>query len=95
MPQLINWTYSNFSYRCRVDTPLFMVLRRIGEQHNRITDLKVYKGSVAKENLLTDELASLKSLGFPGAPLGVEPPASVVLHYDFKPVDLQDPLLLA
>lgn len=39
-------------------------------------------------------MQTLKGYGIKGAPRGVEPPVTVPLFYDFKPVAYDEPLLL-
>lgn len=52
------------------------------------------KGSFTEANELTDEMRTLEGYGIKGAPRGVEPPVTVPLFYDFKPVAYDEPLLL-
>eukprot|EP00752_Nemacystus_decipiens_P007499 g6700.t1 len=64
------------------------------EHHGRVDDLILCKGSFTEANELKDEMQTLKGYGIKGAPRGVEPPVTVPLFYDFKPVAYDEPLLL-
>lgn len=64
------------------------------EHHGRVDDLILCKGSFTEANELKDEMQTLKGYGIKGAPRGVDPPVTVPLFYDFKPVAYDEPLLL-
>lgn len=64
------------------------------EHHGRVDDLILCKGSFTEANELKDEMQTLKGYGIKGAPSGVDPPVTVPLFYDFKPVAYDEPLLL-
>lgn len=64
------------------------------EHHGRVADLILCKGAFTEANELTDEMKTLKGYGVKGAPRGVDPPVTVPLFYDFKPVAYDEPLLL-
>lgn len=59
-----------------------------------MTDLVLCKGSFTEANELTDEMKTLKGYGIEGAPRGVDPPVTVPIFYDFKPITSDEPLLL-
>lgn len=54
----------------------------------------ICKGAFTEANELADEMKTLKGYGIKGAPRGVDPPVTVPLFYDFKPVAYDEPLLL-
>lgn len=64
------------------------------EHHGRVTDLILCKGAFTEANELADEMKTLKGYGVKGAPRGADPPITVPLFYDFKPVAYDEPLLL-
>ena len=92
--KLLNWNYMNFHHRCKTsDTRLFQIKKLLTEKHGRIKDLKVCKEQFAERNEMTDDMMTLKAYGIKGA---AQDAAHVVytLHYDFTPMDADDPLLL-
>lgn len=64
------------------------------EHHGRVANLIICKGAFTEANELADEMKTLKGYGIKGAPREVDPPVTVPLFYDFKPVAYDEPLLL-
>ena len=91
--KLLNWNYMNFHHRCKTSTRLFQVKKILADKHGRIKDLKVCKEQFAERNEMGDEMATLASYGIKGAPQEA-PHVVYTMHYDFTPVDADDPLLL-
>ena len=95
--KLINWIFLDFELKgCNVEkTRLFTIKRKIKERHGRVTNLKVYLGTVSPQTELTNDMASLEELGVEGSPKSeLNEPEEIVLYYDFKPYEHNDPLLL-
>ena len=95
--KLINWIFLDFELKdCNIEkTRLFTIKRKIKERHGRTTDLKVYLGTVSPQTELTDDMATLQEMGIEGAEKSeINEPEEVVLYYDFKPYQHNDPLLL-
>ena len=95
--KLINWIFLDFELKnCNVEkTRLLSIKRKIKERHGRFTNLKVYLGTVSPQTELTDDMATLEGLGIEGAPKSeLNEPEEVVIYYDFKPFEHNDPLLL-
>ena len=72
---------------------VFRLQNLLLEHHGRVDDLILCKGSFTEANELKDEMQTLKGYGIKGAPRGIEPPVTVQLFYDFKPVAYDEPLL--
>ncbi|KAH7467311.1 hypothetical protein PRIC1_011361 [Phytophthora ramorum] len=92
--RLLNWSYLNFKFRTKTSTRLFAIKQQIQKQHGPITDLKICKGHFSEANELRHDMMSLAEYGIEGAPQG-EPEAVCLIHYDFKPEQHDNPLLLA
>ena len=95
--KLINWIFLDFTLKgCNVEkTRLFTIKRKIKERHGRVNNLKVYLGTVSPQTELTNDMATLEELGIEGSPKSeINEPEEVVLYYDFKPFEHNDPLLL-
>eukprot|EP00903_Cladosiphon_okamuranus_P006170 g6067.t1 len=92
--KLLNWKFLDFKHRARTTTHIFTVKNLLLEHHGRVDDLILCKGSFTEANELKDEMQTLKGYGIKGAPRGVDPPVTVPLFYDFKPVAYDEPLLL-
>lgn len=78
----------------KIPVRLFWPQNLLLEHHGRVDDLILCKGSFTEANELKDEMQTLKGYGIKGVPRGVEPPVTVPLFYDFKPVAYEEPLLL-
>ena len=95
--KLINWIFLDFELKdCNVEKMrLFTIKRKIKERHGRIKDLKVYMGTVSPSTELTDDMATLSDMGVEGSEKNeIDEPDEIVLYYDFKPFEHNDPLLL-
>ncbi|EGZ09621.1 hypothetical protein PHYSODRAFT_305099 [Phytophthora sojae] len=92
--RLLNWSYLNFKFRTKTTTRLFAIKQQIQKQHGPITDLKICKGHFSEANELRHDMMTLAEFGIEGAPEG-EPEAVCLIHYDFKPEQHDNPLLLA
>ena len=109
--KLVNWVFLDFTLKdvCLENTRLFSIKRKIKARHGRISNLRVYLGTMQPQTELKDEMATLEELGVEGLPLvnpvAMDPTAlgptpteverkEVVLYYDFTPHQHEDPLLL-
>ncbi|KAF4042403.1 hypothetical protein GN244_ATG05296 [Phytophthora infestans] len=92
--RLLNWSYLNFKFRTKTSTRLFAVKQQIQKQHGPITELKICKGHFAEANELRHDMMTLAEYGVEGAPEG-DPEVVCLIHYDFKPEQHDNPLLLA
>lgn len=92
--RLVNWNYMNFKLRVRTDTHLFSINKKIEERHGRITALKICRDQFSERTQMTDEMQPLHAYGIQGAGLD-DPEHVVLLYYDFKLCDHENPLLLA
>ena len=109
--KLVNWVFLDFTLQdvCINNTKLFSIKRKIKERHGRISNLRVYHGSMQPQTEMKDEMLTLEQLGIEGLPkngsisapgLDGEAPiveterAEVTFWYDFKPFIHDDPLLL-
>ncbi|RLN48169.1 hypothetical protein BBJ29_000292 [Phytophthora kernoviae] len=68
--------------------------QQIQKQHGPISDLKICKGHFSEANELLQDMNTLAEFGIEGAPEG-EPEVVCLIHYDFKPEQHDNPLLLA
>jgi hypothetical protein len=67
--KLVNWSFLDFSMEvCINTTKLYSLKRKITERHGRISNLRVYHGSVQPETELKDEMKTLEQLGMQGLP---------------------------
>ncbi|CAM9533547.1 unnamed protein product, partial [Choristocarpus tenellus] len=92
--KLLNWKYLDFKHRVKTSTHIFTVKKMLMERHGRVTDLVLCKGAFTEANELSDEMLTLEGYGVRGAHKDADPPVSVPLFYDFKPVSYNEPLLL-
>ncbi|KAG7393313.1 hypothetical protein PHYBOEH_006122 [Phytophthora boehmeriae] len=92
--RLLNWSYLNFKLRTKTSTRLFAVKQQIQKQHGPILDLKICKGHFSEANEMLQDMNTLAEFGIEGAPEG-EPEVVCIIHYDFKPEQHDNPLLLA
>ncbi|POM73417.1 Expressed Hypothetical protein [Phytophthora palmivora] len=92
--RLLNWSYLNFKFRTKTTTRLFAIKQQIQKQHGPVTDLKICKGHFSEANELKQDMMTLAEYGIEGAPEG-EPDMVYLIHYDFKPEQHDNPLLLA
>ncbi|CAN0461608.1 unnamed protein product, partial [Laminaria digitata] len=92
--QLLNWKFLDFKHRARTTTHIFTIKNLLLEHHGRVANLIICKGAFTEANELVDEMKTLKGYGIKGAPRGADPPVTVPLFYDFKPVAYDEPLLL-
>lgn len=92
--QLENWSYTNFELQLRVDTPLYVVKRKLVERHGRMTELSLLLLVHGVSTQVTNDKLTLHELGIDGKPWGGDLPA-VICRYDFKPAGVDEPLLLA
>ncbi|CEG41574.1 uncharacterized protein PHALS_11911 [Plasmopara halstedii] len=92
--RLLNWNYLNFKFRTKTTTRLFAIKQRIQKQHGPILDLKICKEHYSEANELRDDMMTLAEYGITGAADG-EPEVVCLIHYDFKPDQYDNPLLLA
>jgi hypothetical protein len=58
-------------------------------------DLTICKGHFAEANEMRHDMESLADYGIEGAPEDEVPEAVCLIHYDFKPQQHDNPLLLA
>ena len=92
---LINWQYSQFSLTVPVTTRMFKIHKELVKYHGRIESLKICLHQFAEENVITDELATLESLGIEGTQR-LDPSdevMEVIMYYDFVPANYDDPIL--
>ncbi|KUF76647.1 hypothetical protein AM587_10000448 [Phytophthora nicotianae] len=68
--------------------------QQIQMQHGPIMDLKICRGHFSEANELRHDMMTLAEYGIEGAPEG-EPEVVCLIHYDFKPEQHDNPLLLA
>ncbi|KAG3110906.1 hypothetical protein PI124_g6867 [Phytophthora idaei] len=92
--RLLNWSYLNFKFRTKTTTRLFAIKQQIQKQHGPIMDLKICKGHFSEANELRHDMMTLAEYGIEGAAEG-EPEVMFLIHYDFKPEQHDNPLLLA
>ncbi|KAG7388144.1 hypothetical protein PHYPSEUDO_013104 [Phytophthora pseudosyringae] len=92
--RLLNWSYLNFKFRTKTTTRLFAIKQQIQKQHGPIMDLKICKGHFSEANELRHDIMTLAEYGIEGAAEG-EPEVVCLIHYDFKPEQHDNPLLLA
>ncbi|KAE8913570.1 hypothetical protein PF005_g3852 [Phytophthora fragariae] len=92
--RLLNWSYLNFKFRTKTTTRLFAIKQQIQKQHGPITDLKICKGHFSEANEMRHDMMTLAEFGIEGAPEG-NPEVVCLIHYDFKPEQHDNPLLLA
>ena len=109
--KLVNWVFLDFTLKdvCINNTKLYSIRRKIKERHGRISNLRVYHGSMQPQTEMKDEMLTLEQLGVEGlnkigshqvAGVDGEVPqvetkrAEVTFWYDFKPFAHSDPLLL-
>lgn len=109
--KLVNWVFLDFTLKdvCINNTKLYSIKRKIKERHGRISNLRVYHGSMQPQTEMKDEMLTLEQLGVEGltkigsyqvAGIDGEVPqveterAEVTFWYDFKPFTHGDPLLL-
>lgn len=106
----MNWDYLNFKLRLKTSTCLFVIKNEIQRRHGRISDLKICRGYFAEKNELRDDMSTLQDYGIEGVPEN-EPEAVrvrttefdkayfsfkvCVIQYDFKPIQYDNPILLA
>ena len=67
---------------------------KIEERHGRVLDLKICKDHFGENYEMKRDMSTLKEFGIRGDPDEKET-NTILLYYDFKPLDLTDPLLLA
>ncbi|KAK1939966.1 hypothetical protein P3T76_008289 [Phytophthora citrophthora] len=70
------------------------VQQQIQKQHGPIMDLKICKGYFSESTELKNDMLTLAEYGIDGAAEG-EPEVVCLIHYDFKPEQHDNPLLLA
>eukprot|EP00937_MAST-01D_sp_MAST-1D-sp2_P003016 g3016.t1 len=92
--KLLNWNYMNFTHKCKTDARLFQIKNLLKERHGRIANLKICKEQFAERNEMDDDMATLKSYGLVGTEKDSPTPMMYTLHYEFSPVEADDPLLL-
>ncbi|KAG1706855.1 hypothetical protein DVH05_027706 [Phytophthora capsici] len=92
--RLLNWSYLNFKFRTKTSTRLFALKQQIQKQHGPIMDLKICKGYFSESTELKNDMMTLAEFGVEGAAEG-EPEVVCLIHYDFKPEQHDNPLLLA
>ncbi|KAL3672661.1 hypothetical protein V7S43_001956 [Phytophthora oleae] len=92
--RLLNWSYLNFKFRTKTTTRLFAIKQQIQKQHGPIMDLKICKGYFSESNELKNDMTTLAEYGVEGA-AEAEPEVVCLIHYDFKPEQHDNPLLLA
>ncbi|DBA04281.1 TPA: hypothetical protein N0F65_002043 [Lagenidium giganteum] len=92
--RLLNWNYLNFKLRVKTTTRLFAIKQQIQKRHGPITDLKICKGHFSEANEMRHDMDTLADYGIEGAPEN-EVEAICLIHYDFKPEQHDNPLLLA
>ncbi|KAF1318192.1 hypothetical protein FI667_g14180, partial [Globisporangium splendens] len=63
-------------------------------RHGPIADLKICKGHFSEANEMTSDMDTQQDYGIEGAP-EEEPEVLSIVHYDFKPQQHDNPLLLA
>ncbi|GAB9464732.1 hypothetical protein Gpo141_00002158 [Globisporangium polare] len=88
--RLLNWSYLNFKLRTKTTTRLFAIKKR----HGPISDLKICKGHFSEANEMLNDMDTLQDYGIEGAP-EIERETISIIHYDFKPQQHDNPLLLA
>jgi hypothetical protein len=68
--KLVNWVFLDFTLKdvCINNTKLYTIKRKIQERHGRISNLRVYHGSMQPQTEMKDEMETLESLGVEGLP---------------------------
>ena len=108
--KLVNWSFLDFSMEvCVNTTKLYSLKRKIKERHGRISNLRVYHGSMQPQTEMKEEMWTIEQYGIEGEPksisnTGTSPredeedddpnTAEIIFWYDFKPFPHNDPLLL-
>ena len=107
--KLVNWSFLDFSMEvCVNTTKLYSLKRKIKERHGRISNLRVYHGSMQPQTEMKEEMWTIEQYGIEGEPKSISNTGSpredeedddantaeIIFWYDFKPFPHNDPLLL-
>lgn len=92
--KLVNFPYLDCKLMLKTSTPLSLLKRQISERHGRVERLRLFRDRVSPDNELLGDSRTLAQLGLPGKRRG-DAPDTVVVWFDFVPLDATDPLLLA